>query len=153
MTAPQTPGRLLGVDFGERRIGIAVSEGRIAVPLTIVQHVDRQRDLDRIATLAKEHGAEQIVVGLPLLASGDEGDQARRSRRFGDGLARLSGIPVRYHDERLSSFRAEDARRGISSKRARTEQPIDDVAATMILQSYIDASPASATPSAPEDAQ
>jgi putative Holliday junction resolvase len=137
VTAPTTPGRLLGVDFGERRIGVAVSEGRIAVPLTIVEHTDRQRDLDRVAALARDHGAEAIVVGLPLLMSGDEGEQARRSRRFGDALARLTGAPVHYHDERLSSFRAADA--GPEAPPRRPKPHVDDVAATVILQSYIDA--------------
>ena len=152
MTEEHGPGRLLGVDFGERRIGVAVSEGRLAVPLTIVQHVDRQRDLERIASLAREHVVDSVIVGLPLLESGEEGEegeQARRSRRFGDALARLIGIPVLYHDERLSTFTAEEAARELPVKHGRSTH-IDDIAATVILQSYIDttAGPAPRTPDA-----
>jgi putative pre-16S rRNA nuclease len=149
VTEEHGPGRLLGVDFGERRIGVAVSEGRLAVPLTIVEHVDRQRDLERIASLAREHVVDSVIVGLPMLESGEEGEQARRSRRFGDALARLIGIPVLYHDERLSTFTAEEAARELPVKHGRATH-IDDIAATVILQSYIDttAGPAPRMPDA-----
>ncbi len=129
---------MLGIDFGERRIGVAVSDGAIAVPLRIVEHQNRAKDLDRIAGIAAERRAQTIVVGLPLLMSGDEGEQARRTRRFGDALARRVAVPVVYHDESLSSFAASDA----SPETVRAHAPrtaIDDRAAAIILQSYIDA--------------
>jgi putative Holliday junction resolvase len=143
VTEQPPPGRLLGVDFGARRIGVAVSEGSIAVPLIIVEHIDRRRDLERVIALARDRSVDAIVVGLPLLMSGEEGEQARRTRRFGDALARLAGVPVVYHDERLSSFRAD----ADVPARGRGRAHNDASAAAIILQSWIDAR-AATTPSA-----
>ena len=122
---------LIGVDFGERRIGIAVAEGRVAVPIGIIEHENRASDIERVAAIVRERHAARVVVGLPLLFSGEEGEQARRSRRFGDALARVVDADVVYHDERLSS--ADAAASAPAGRR------IDDRAAAIILQSYIDA--------------
>lgn len=134
--------RLLGVDFGEKRIGIAVSDGSLAVPLIIVEHEGREADLARIAALAVEQNASSVVVGLPLLSSGDEGEQARRCRRFGDALARRVDMPVVYHDETLSSVTAAESAL-VGAGRARRKTRVDDLAAVNILQSYIDENGAS----------
>ena len=136
---------MLGVDYGAQRIGLAVSEGRIAVPLTIVEHENRERDLERVADIAREREVQIVVVGLPMLESGDEGEQARRTRRFGDALARRLDVPVLYQDERFSSVRAEAAMAdpgasGRTSSRG-GKRYIDDAAAAVILQAYIDARP------------
>jgi putative Holliday junction resolvase len=125
-------GRLLGIDTGVRRIGVAVSEGRIAVPLTIVDHTNRARDLERIAALADREGVDAFVVGLPLAPDGGEGEQARLARKFGEQLAQLQSRPVVFQDERLTSFDVAAARAG------RRNKPIDDLAAAAILQRYID---------------
>jgi putative Holliday junction resolvase len=125
---------MLGIDTGERRIGVAVSEGTIAVPLTIVEHTNRAADLGRIVALADREGVEIIVVGLPLAPDGGEGEQARLARKFGEQLAGMQPLPVIYQDERLTSFDASAARVG------RRNKPIDDLAAAAILQRYIDAS-------------
>ncbi len=135
---------MLGVDFGARRIGVAVSEGRVAVPLTIVEHESRERDLERVAAIAREREAGGVVVGLPLLMSGEEGEQARRTRRFGDALARRLDVPVVYQDERFSSVRAEEATADVQAARGRGHRSverrrIDDAAAAVILQAYLDA--------------
>ena len=159
---------MLGVDFGAQRIGVAVSEGSVAVPLTIVQHENREQDLERVAAIARERAVAAVVVGLPVLESGEEGEQARRTRRFGDALARRLDVPVVYQDERYSSARAEAAMADGSaedgrwkmddgrkrSMRGRTlpgrtaqrggKRGIDDVAAAVILQAYIDAAQAGA---------
>jgi putative Holliday junction resolvase len=124
---------MLGLDVGERRIGVAVSEGRIAVPLTIVEHTDRAADLARIVDLAGREAATAIVVGLPLAPDGGEGEQARLTRKFGEQLAARTSLPVAYQDERLSSADISAARAGRKGK------PIDDLAAAAILQRYIDA--------------
>jgi putative Holliday junction resolvase len=126
--------RMLGIDTGERRIGVAVSEGTIAVPLTIIEHTNRAADLDRIVALADREGVQMIVVGLPLAPDGGEGEQARLARKFGEQLAARQPLPVVYQDERLTSFDASGARAG------RRNKPIDDLAAAAILQRYIDAS-------------
>lgn len=132
------------MDFGARRIGVAVSEGRIAVPLMIIEHESRERDLERVAAIARERGVAAVIVGLPVLELGGEGEQARRTRRFGEALARRLDVPVVYHDERFSSVRAEDAMAdagaaGRWTARRGSNRRIDDAAAAVILQAYIDA--------------
>ena len=144
------PSRMLGVDFGGQRIGIAVSEGRIAVPLTIVEHENREQDLERVAMIAREREVAAVVVGMPVLESGEEGEQARRTRRFGEALARRLDVPVVYQDERYSSVRAEAAMADAGAARGRATQRggkrgIDDAAAAVILQAYIDATAAHET--------
>jgi putative Holliday junction resolvase len=139
--------RLLGVDVGERRIGVAVSEGAIAVPLDIIQHKNRAADIARLVDIARREDVEAIVVGLPVSLSGEEHAQARLTRRFGEQLAEASTVPVVYHDERYSSVNAaalgdvvlpeKPERRHRTSPRRK--QPLDDRAAAVILQSYIDA--------------
>ena len=141
---------MLGVDFGAQRIGVAVSDGRIAVPLTIVEHENREQDLERVAVIARERDVAAVVVGMPVLESGEEGEQARRTRRFGDALARRLDVPVVYQDERYSSVRAEAAMADAGVTRGRAAQRggkrgIDDAAAAVILQAYIDATPAHET--------
>jgi putative Holliday junction resolvase len=135
---------LLGVDLGARRIGLAVSQGRTAVPLTIVEHENRERDLERVAAIARERLVAAVVLGLPVLESGEEGEQARRTRRFGDALARRLDAPVVYQDERYSSVRADNAMADAAAERGRPARRgggrhIDDAAAAVILQAYLDA--------------
>ncbi|MDP9238276.1 MAG: Holliday junction resolvase RuvX [Chloroflexota bacterium] len=139
--------RLLALDVGERRIGVAVSEGRLAVPLVIIEHESRAGDLERVTAIAREQEAVAVVVGLPVGLSGIEGEQAKRTRRFGDALARRLSVPIVYQDERLSSAQVAGAAGGRIEQRgskraqhtARTRRPrIDDLAATVILQAYID---------------
>lgn len=130
---------MLGLDVGERRIGVAVSDGHIAVPLTIIEHRSRVADIARIAELARKHDAEVIVIGLPLMTiSGDEGEQARLTRRFGEHLAAEVALPIAYQDERYSSALAADASPPAAGRRP-AKRHLDDRAAAVILQSYIDA--------------
>ncbi len=144
--------RLLGLDAGARRIGVAVSQGGIAVPLTIVAHESRAADIARIGELARAEGAEAIVVGLPLSMSGEEHAQAKRTRAFGEALALGTGIPVVYQDERLSTAQASRAQTGAGGRRVRPRNAssvhparrrgkprVDDLAAAVILQAYVDA--------------
>jgi putative Holliday junction resolvase len=123
---------MLGIDVGERRIGVAASEGRIAVPLTIIEHTRREDDLARIAEIAQREAAVAIVVGLPLAPDGGEGEQARLTRKFGEQLASIADVPVIFEDERLTSVDA-------AAVRSRRGKPIDDLAAAAILQRHIDA--------------
>ncbi len=141
--AGDRPRRMLGLDVGDRRIGVAASDGQLAVPLAIIEHENRSADLDRVAAIAHEQEAQAIVVGLPITMAGQEGEQARKTRRFGDALARRVDVPVIYHDERMSTLQvvgAAGARvTGATSARKRREKPrIDDLAAAVILQSYLD---------------
>ena len=143
---------MLGLDVGQRRIGVAVSEGRVAVPLTIIDHESRKADIDRIIDLAHQQEAGAIIVGLPLTMSGEELAQAKRTRAFGNALADRAPVPVIYHDERLSTAQVA----GAAGRRDRARDPssvhparrrkvrVDDLAAAVILQSYLDAHPGSA---------
>jgi putative Holliday junction resolvase len=131
--------RILGLDVGERRIGVAISdpEGRLAVPLSILERQGGEDDERAVAGLARAEGAEALVVGLPLSLDGSVGPQARRVQSFADRLRRATGLPVDLVDERLTSAQA---RRSVArgAPRRKRAGPSDDVAAAIILQSYLD---------------
>lgn len=102
--------RLLGIDLGERRIGLATADpGREpAAPLaTIGRGASDAADAARLATIVRERGIDELVVGLPLNANGDEGPMAIAARAWASAIGAALGIPVRLRDERLSSHRAE----------------------------------------------
>lgn len=124
----------LALDFGERRIGVAVGsdEARLARPLAVLTRRSRREDFAAIARLAAEAGAERILVGLPYRMDGSEGPQAQRVRRFARDLERRLGLPVLLWDERLSSFEAEQ----IAAEIGRRRRHHDDIAAVLILESY-----------------
>ena len=133
-------GRVLGLDLGQARIGVAISDDarRLAVPIGTVR-TGAPQDMKAIAALVEEHGATEIVVGLPLSLSGREGEAADHARRFADALRGFLGLTVHLQDERLSTVEAGGSlRRGNVTGRARREV-IDQVAATVILQSWLDA--------------
>lgn len=138
---------MLGVDVGDRWIGLAVGEGRLAVPLTVIEHENRASDVRRIAGIAREQEVARVVVGLPLSMSGEESAQTTRARAFGAALERAAGLPVVYHDERLSSVQVAGAAgrrmtaapgRSAHPARRRAKPRTDDLAAAVILQAYID---------------
>ncbi|MEN8040425.1 MAG: Holliday junction resolvase RuvX [Actinomycetota bacterium] len=132
-------GRFLGLDPGERRIGVAVSDvtGTIASP---VEFVDRQarNHGQRIKDLCEEWQISEIVVGLPLSLDGTEGPAAIRSRGFGATVEELTGLPVTYHDERFTTVTAEQALlEGGVKRRSRTSKR-DQIAAAVMLQGFLD---------------
>ena len=136
--------RVLGLDYGERRIGAAVSDPTctIAQPLpTAVRRRGRRPPYTQIAEMVAEWGVARIVIGLPLDSSGDIGPQAEHVQEFGAALKRRVHLPVEYWDERLSSVRArrELARLDLPAAKRRQKGRVDAVAATFILQSYLDA--------------
>lgn len=130
---------IIGIDYGTRRIGIAVSDEAAVVAFAVGVHVEGRDGsvLDRLAALAAERGAGEVVVGLPLRADGAEGDMAARARKFGGLLAERLGLSVTFVDERYTSQAAEKsiALRGRPARRGE----VDDVAAQMILQDHLDA--------------
>lgn len=135
--------RILGIDYGERRIGLALSDplGMIAQPLpTLTRRRGKRPPVAPLARLAEENEAEAIVVGLPLTSGGDESDWTREVRAFGDALADRTGLPVAYQDERMTSVRAERAIRSLNLPKVRRENKdrIDAAAAVLILQAYLD---------------
>jgi putative holliday junction resolvase len=139
---PRRPGpKLLGLDLGERRIGVAVSDdlGIIATPLRIVDL--KRQALSDVAALAAELGVDGIVVGLPRGMRGDEGYQARETRTMAAEIEALTDIPIMFWDERLTSAIADRVLSGLgrSAKSRRVER--DAIAAAVMLQSYLDAHP------------
>lgn len=137
------PGRkLLGLDLGERRVGIAVSDdlGMMAFPVGIVDL--RHETLDAVATLVREHNADGIVAGLPKTMRGEEGYQAREARAMAEELAEMVSIRIVFWDERLTSYMADRVLEGRSKKRKnRSSGERDAIAAAIMLQDYLDANP------------
>ncbi len=132
--------RILAVDPGSKRIGIAVSDptGTIANPLTVIKHTSRREDAARVAELAAQQGAARIVVGHPLGADGEIGPAAARAERFAEVLRELTGLPVVLWDEYGSTREARQARIALGVSRAKRRGHLDDLAAAVILQSYLD---------------
>lgn len=133
--------RTLGLDIGEKRIGVAVSDpsGRVATPVTVLDAKRLASDLAPLQRLVDDYEAQRIVVGLPLTMSGDEGPQAAEVRRYAEALSERLGIPVAYHDERLSSSAAERSMREAGTRSRERRGSVDMVAAALVLQGYLDA--------------
>jgi putative holliday junction resolvase len=136
-------GRILGIDYGERRIGLALSDplGMIAHPLpTLQRRRGKRAPVAPISRLAEEHSLSAIVVGLPLTPAGEESEWTQEVRAFGAALADRTGLPVTYLDERMTSARAERAVRslGLSKQQREEKGRIDAAAAVLILQAHLD---------------
>lgn len=131
--------RVLGIDYGDRRIGLALSDelGLTAQPLRPI--TTDAGHLDELVTLCQERSVERVVVGLPLSMDGSVGTRARVTLEFANALRAKLDIPVETWDERLTTRQAERSLwgRGLSHKRRRARR--DTVAAQLILQSYLDA--------------
>jgi putative Holliday junction resolvase len=133
--------RVLALDLGTRRIGVAVSDltGTVASPLTVLQRSkSRRHDHQRIAALVGEEQAELVVVGLPLSLSGDEGPAARSALNEAKTLATLVGVPIETFDERLTTVTAERALTEAGLRGPARRQVVDKVAAAVILQAFLD---------------
>lgn len=131
--------RALGIDVGERRIGVALCDelGLLATPLTTIQV--RGQELTELARIARERDVALVVVGLPRSLSGQEGPQARVVRDFAARLAPHLAVPLAFWDERFTTAEAERVllARGLSREQRRAR--IDAVAAAILLQDYLDA--------------
>jgi putative Holliday junction resolvase len=135
-------GRLLGIDLGEARIGLALSDplGLTAQPLEPLVRTALRRDLRRLAELISSNDVVTVVVGLPLLLSGAEGEAARRAREFADALRRRTpGTEVVLWDERLTTAEAERTMIQGGVRRRRRRRVVDGLAAVLILQGYLEA--------------
>ena len=132
--------RVLGIDLGSRRIGVAVSDGLgiTAQPHAVVARHGGLRDMEAIAAIVRAVGAAELVLGLPLDPEGQEGDAARRARAFGDKLASHLGLPVHLIDESFSTVAAEDVLLAADVSRKRRREVIDKLAAAVILQRWLD---------------
>jgi putative holliday junction resolvase len=128
---------IAGIDFGRKRIGLAVSEGQGAYPLKIMERRSLRADLAAIRSLLIERGVSLIVVGLPLNLDGTEGPSARAARAFAGHLGSATSLPVELFDERLSTFEAEERLREASASRAAKKVARDAVAAAIILEGWL----------------
>jgi putative Holliday junction resolvase len=131
-------GRLLGVDLGSRRVGLALSDpGRlISSPLATLAYSGDKQLIGKLLALVSEHDVDTVVVGLPLLEDGSEGPGCRRAHDFADRLRRR-GVAVELWDERWSSRRAEELLREGGISRRRGLHKIDKIAASLILEDYM----------------
>jgi putative Holliday junction resolvase len=136
--------RALGLDVGERHVGVAISDpsGTVVRPLQTIARGSREQDVTAIVSLVAEHDVKLIVVGQPLSLNSAEGPQARRVARYADMLAERLSIPVVSWDERFTTMAAEEilfqSRGRKKRQRARKEKKVDAIAAAVILQSYLD---------------
>lgn len=130
-------GRFLGVDPGERRVGLALSDltGTIASPHSVI---DRAGIGEALATLCTEHDVATIVVGLPIGLSGTEGPAAVAARDLAAEVAEVTGLPVVFSDERFTTVISERALVAGGMKRRQRKETRDKVAAAVMLQSYLD---------------
>ena len=145
--------RILGLDVGERRIGVALSDplGLTAQRLTVLTRQNATADLEAIRGFVEQHGVGIIVVGLPLTMRGERGVQARRIEAFVQRLRHRVPVPVQYIDERLTTVQGERALIDMGSSRRRRKQLIDQVAAQLILQQFLDSQQQTTTSGTPED--
>jgi len=139
---PPPAGRLLAVDWGERRIGVALSDETqtLAQPLaTLTRRAGKRFPMGSLLALLHEHAAAGIVVGLPLEPEGTEGLAAREVRALADLIGRRTSVPVALWDERLTTARALRAVRALGGSTRGRAGDVDALAAAVLLQHYLDA--------------
>lgn len=132
-----TAGRALGLDYGERRVGVALSDplGLTAQPLVTLT---RKNLLEEIAALVARHEVNVIVIGLPKHMHGEEGEKAREARAFGAQVAEKTGRPVEFIDERLTTLAAQRLLSETGMSGAKKRAVVDKLAAALILQTWMD---------------
>lgn len=133
--------RVLALDLGSKRIGVAVSDltGTVASPLTVIQRSNsRRHDHHRIATLVRAEEAELLVIGLPLSMSGLEGPAAKAAKAEFSALATVVDVPIEMYDERLSTVTAQRALTEAGVRGRAGRQVIDKIAAAVFLQAFLD---------------
>ena len=140
--------RIIGLDYGEKRIGVAVSDemGMIAQPVAVVVRQNRKRDLESIAALVEKYSPEKIVVGYPVRLDGSEGIQCQKVNRFAAILASRLQLPIIRWDETFSTKEAEEILMRSYMKREKRKEVVDKLAASIILQDYLKSLPPRQTP-------
>jgi len=133
--------RTLALDWGERRIGVAISDptGLIAQPLeTIPAHAGGRDALERIAELVRAHEVGEIVVGLPVHMNGRNGPEAQKARAFGERVRTRAGVAVEYLDERWTSVEAERALEESGMREKKRRGKVDPIAAAILLRTWLE---------------
>lgn len=136
----------LGLDVGTKTIGVAVADelGMLAHPVCTVARQGVRKDCDRLETIVADRGVDRLVVGLPLELDGTEARSARLARQVGEALAERTGLPVSWVDERYTSVEAERRLIAVGMSRQKRKAVIDQEAAVLILQGWLDHSEGSA---------
>ncbi len=131
---------ILGLDIGDARTGVAISDelGIAAHPLCTIHRKSRKAVLAELQELITAHKVERIVVGLPLQLDGETGTQARKVKRFAERLAQQVDLPIVFWDESFTTFEAARILRGTKKRRKKRKQVIDQVAAVLILEGYLE---------------
>src|SRR3989338_5927052 len=132
--------RVMGLDVGDRRIGVALSDslGLTAQPLTVLERRGAAADAAAVRALVEAHGVDTVAVGLPLTMAGARGVQADKVTTFAEQLRRGLSVPVEFVDERLTTVQGERVLREAGIRGRRRKQAIDRVAAQLILQQFLD---------------
>ena len=132
--------RIIGLDVGDRRIGVAISDplGITAAGLDVIERANMRQDVHAVTDMARRHGATAIVVGLPLNLDGSTGEQAQKVQAFGRRLTAVSGLPVIYEDERLTTISAIRTLTLQGVKTGHNKGLIDRQSAAIILQKHLD---------------
>jgi len=135
--------RILAVDYGQKRIGLALSDelGVTAQPLSTLVRTNRRNDLRRLREICREHSVRLIIVGYPLHMTGAAGEMANQAERFSARLGKELGLPVELVDERLTTWQAEQIAAETQSSRNKSRS-LDDVAAAVLLRDYLERIPA-----------
>lgn len=147
--------RSMGLDFGAHTVGVALTDasGTLAQRLEIIRREKEthlRRTFARLEALITAHNVARIVIGLPLHMDGRDSERAEKTRAFGEQLARRTGLPVIYHDERLTSVAAEDILRETGVPREHWKDAVDMIAAEIILQDEINSRAGAETTGVPE---
>lgn len=134
-------GRVMALDLGEKRIGIALSDTTrtIATPHSVLGRKSRADDFAHYARLVAEHQVNLIVVGLPITLAGQEGQRAAWVRDYAGGLSQAVAVPVEFWDESLTTVSATASLHAAGRRGKKAKEKVDAVAAALILQSYLDA--------------
>lgn len=132
--------RILGIDFGDARTGIAVSDpsGIMASPICVIKETSFEETIKKATVYAKEYSVGQIVVGYPKNMNGTVGERAQKSQRFAKALEDATSIPVKLWDERCTTMSAAVYMNATNTRGRKRKQTIDAAAATIILQDYLD---------------
>ena len=136
--------RIMGIDYGDNRIGIAVSDefGWTAQGLdTITLENSIKKSLDKIVQIILEYGVERIIIGLPLNMNGTEGFRSQKTRDFAEKLGmrlKNKNIEIKFWDERLTTVSASNTMKITGTKKSKKKKHIDKIAAVLILQNYLD---------------
>lgn len=131
--------KILAVDYGDARTGLAISDSSelLASPVGTITEYNAQKLAEKIAAAAKEHSAQEVIVGLPINMNGTKGERAEKCEAFGQLLAELTDIPVRMWDERSTTVTAHQVLNEVNVRGKKRKAVVDTVAATVILESYL----------------